>query len=79
MTQRAPALPFDLPRTRARRVMMHVADCGQVCIQFKCSTCGHDTGWIMDERTVTGNRRGMPCPKCNGGDGETAQRSENDR
>lgn len=63
------SLPFDIPRTRPRRIMMHVADAGDhgsKVIQFRCSQCGHDTGWIMDERTVTENRRGMPCPKCNG-------------
>lgn len=35
---------------------------------FSCQTCGHDTGWIKDTRTVTENKRGIPCPKCNGGE-----------
>lgn len=58
------SLPLDMPRTRQRRIMMHVVDAGDG-IQFRCNTCGHDTGWIVDEKTVTENRRGMPCPKCN--------------
>lgn len=58
-------LPLSMPRSRARRVMMRVVDAGDEVIQFRCSRCGHDTGWIMDTKTVTENRRGMPCPKCN--------------
>jgi hypothetical protein len=48
---------------------MHVADAGNGAgckvIQFRCSKCGYDTGWIRDDLTVTENRRGLPCPKCN--------------
>jgi hypothetical protein len=46
-------------------VMMHVADAGIGHIRFSCSRCGHDTGWIEDRRTVSENRKGSPCPKCN--------------
>jgi DNA-directed RNA polymerase subunit RPC12/RpoP len=44
---------------------MHVADAGLGGIRFKCAHCDHDTGWIADEHTVTENRRGLPCPRCN--------------
>jgi rubrerythrin len=59
----------DLPR-RAPVKRMRVADAGHFpsggkCIQFVCPRCGHDTGWIADEWTVTENRNGRPCPSCN--------------
>jgi len=60
-------LPRSAPVKR-----MHVADAGQLPggakgIRFACSRCGHDTGWIADEWTITQNRRGLPCPQCNKG------------
>lgn len=59
----------DLPRHKPLK-RMHVADAGHLPggapgIRFKCSCCQHDTGWIADEWTVTENRRGHPCPRCN--------------
>lgn len=57
---------FIKPR-KPRRVMMHVADAGAYMIRFECDKCGHNTGWIVDTKTVTENRRGMPCPNCNEG------------
>lgn len=48
-----------------RRVSMRVADAGEGCIRFTCRACGHDTGWITDDRTVSENKRGRPCPCCN--------------
>lgn len=59
------SLPLSMPRSRPRRVMMRVVDAGDEVIQFRCHACGHDTGWLVDTKTVTENRRGMPCPKCN--------------
>jgi len=65
---------FPSAPRRPRRVLMHVVDAGEWYggngkgIQFSCQTCGHDTGWIKDTRTVTENKRGIPCPKCNGGE-----------
>jgi DNA-directed RNA polymerase subunit RPC12/RpoP len=54
---------------RAPRVMMHVAEAGQgnsgKVIQFVCSKCGHDTGWFGDEKSISENKRGIPCPLCN--------------
>lgn len=54
---------------RKRRVMMHVIDAGQgnggPVINFQCSRCGHGTGWIDDEKSVSENKRGIPCPNCN--------------
>lgn len=54
---------------RSPRTMMRVVDAGQsahgMVIQFECGKCGHNTGWIKDEKTVSENRRGMPCPECN--------------
>lgn len=57
----------DLPR-KPRLKRMRVADAGQGCIQFVCPHCSYDTGWIKDERTVSENKRGIPCPQCNEGD-----------
>lgn len=58
----------DRPK-RPRQKRMHVVDVGNGAggkvIQFACSTCGHDTGWIKDSRTVSQNKRGLPCPNCN--------------
>jgi DNA-directed RNA polymerase subunit RPC12/RpoP len=57
-----------IPR-QPRVVRMHVADAGHGfrgnAIRFECATCGHDTGWVKDEWTITENRRGHPCPTCN--------------
>lgn len=57
---------------RKPRVLMHVSDAGifpdgKKCIRFECSKCGYDTGHIYDERSVTENKRGIPCPECNQG------------
>ncbi|MGD9862563.1 MAG: hypothetical protein AB7S99_05055 [Pseudodonghicola sp.] len=41
---------------------------GTKVIRFICPHCGHDTDWIEDTHTITENRRGLPCPKCNEGD-----------
>jgi hypothetical protein len=65
---RAPPLFPDLPRLpRIKR--MRVKDAGQSggckVIWFACPHCSHETGWIRDERTITQNRRGIPCPHCN--------------
>lgn len=59
----------ERPR-RPARVLMHVFDAGhlpggQKGIVFRCSRCGHDTGWIRDTQSVSDNKRGMPCPQCN--------------
>ena len=61
----------ELPRARPVK-RMHVLDAGHIGggqkgIRFKCGHCGHDTGWIADEWTITENRRGQPCPVCNAG------------
>lgn len=56
---------LDFPR-RPRIKRMHVSDAGHGCIEFTCRHCGFCTGWIRDEWTITANRRGLPCPKCNG-------------
>jgi hypothetical protein len=64
-------LLFDkeaLPRKSSVK-RMRVADAGNgpgcKVIQFVCPHCNHDTGWIKDEKTITENKRGLPCPKCN--------------
>lgn len=59
----------DLPRSRPVK-RMHVADAGHLPggakgIQFECERCGYDTGWIADIWTISENRRGHPCPRCN--------------
>lgn len=58
-----------VPRKKPR-VMMKVYDChfdprGTHGIKFQCLKCGHDTGWIYVDRTVSENKKGLPCPKCN--------------
>lgn len=54
---------------RSPRVMMHVVEAGQgnsgKVIQFECAKCGYNTGWIIDENSVSENKRGKPCPECN--------------
>ncbi len=50
---------------------MRVSDAGEMTggkkgICFVCSRCGHDTGWIEDVWTISENKRGLPCPCCNG-------------
>lgn len=50
---------------------MHVVDAGHLpdgCngISFACPHCGYETGWIEDDLTVSQNKRGLPCPECNG-------------
>jgi len=66
MTAQA-ALPLALPRSRPRRVMMQVADAGvdPGWLRYECLRCGYDTGWTEDPRTLTEQRRGKPCPRCN--------------
>ena len=64
---------FEKPR-QPRRKMMHVADAGHMPggtkgIRFVCGHCNHDTGWISDERSVSENKRGLPCPICNPAEG----------
>lgn len=46
-----------------RRVMAHVFDAGCDAIQFKCK-CGWDSGWLVNDMTVTEAKRGIPCPIC---------------
>jgi hypothetical protein len=59
-------LLFDtLPRTRKRRIMMHVVDAGSDMVQLKCRRCGHDTGWVAESEPWYLDKRGRPCPTCN--------------
>lgn len=61
---------------RPRITRMHAVDHGQAPGMmpgwktpkgghFKCR-CGHDAGWLFN-LTDSEVRRGVPCPKCNGG------------
>lgn len=63
--------PTGVKPRRAPRVMMHVVEAGQSnsgkVIQFECSKCGHNTDWVDDEKSISENKRGQPCPKCNEG------------
>ncbi len=67
-----PDLLFDMaeiPRSAPMK-RMRVEDAGhmpggQKGIRFICPHCGHDTDWIVDEWTISENKRGLPCPKCN--------------
>lgn len=61
---------FDKPPRKSPRVMMIVVNAGNHWqggrgIEFECRKCAHNTGYIVDTRTVTENKRGMPCPVCN--------------
>ncbi len=56
---------FPSAPRRPRIVRMHVEDAGSGMIWFRCDRCGHDTGWIPDTMTISENKRGMPCPRCN--------------
>lgn len=76
-----PLLFPDLPR-RQRRKLMHVADAGEgpagPVIRFACR-CGFETDWLDDEWSLTQNRRGHPCPKCNPADPEAVQFADSAR
>lgn len=67
--RRRPQL-FDAEQAPRRkpRVMMHVVDAGEgfdrPLVELQCRRCGHNTGWVP-MRTVSEDRRGRPCPKCN--------------
>jgi len=41
-------------------------DAGSGLIEFECGKCAYNTGMIKDIHTVTENKRGLPCPICNG-------------
>lgn len=61
---------FPVAPRRPRRVLMHVMDAGDIngkVIRFECR-CGFKTDWIRDVWTISENRRGHPCPKCNPSD-----------
>jgi hypothetical protein len=64
--------PTGIKPRRHSRVMMHVDDAGQgncgKVIKFECYKCGHNTGWIADEKSISENKKGMPCPVCNIGE-----------
>lgn len=61
--RKAPQL-FETPRSK-RRVMMHVMDAGDGRVRMRCDNCGYDGGW-RKSRSVKEERRGEPCPNCNG-------------
>jgi len=54
---------------RKPRIMMHVTEAGQSnsgkVIQFECSKCLYNTGWLDDNHSLSTNKSGMPCPRCN--------------
>lgn len=58
----------EIPRA-PRRKLMHVTDAGNgpngSVIEFHCIHCGHSTGWMADTKSVSENKRGRTCPKCN--------------
>lgn len=59
---------FGLRPRAPRRVMMHAIDAGsfpdgQDAAQFRCGSCGADSGWIYASRSDV--RRGVPCDTCN--------------
>lgn len=62
--------PKDSIKRSAPVKRMRVIDAGHMTggvrgIRFECPHCDHDTGWIEDEWTISENKRGLPCPRCN--------------
>lgn len=60
---------LPVPSRKPPRVLMHVVDagndpCGGMIAEFKCSRCGHQTGW-QRIAMVSEAKRGRPCPNCN--------------
>ena len=61
---------FPKPKRRSPRVMMHLYDAGGcddgTLVCYRCERCGHDSGWVIEDRPPSAIMRGAPCPKCNG-------------
>lgn len=55
---------LDLPPI-TRRKLAHVTDCGDNVIEYTCFHCGWCSGWVERTRTISEDRKGVPCPKCN--------------
>ena len=49
----------------SKRVMAHVYDAGVDAINFKCSRCDWESGWLKNNMSVTDAKRGIPCEQCN--------------
>lgn len=62
-----PSLFAELPRRKPRK-LMHVVDAGNgagcCVVKFECGYCGFRSDWV-EQRTVTEEKRGRPCPQCN--------------
>lgn len=57
--------PGTKPPRKKRRVMAHVIDGGADYIRFQCKKCRWDSGWLIDDSTMTEALRGIPCEVCN--------------
>lgn len=55
------------PRQRPR-VMAHVTDAGVDAIEFECGKCGWNSGWLVNDFSISEAKRGIPCERCNGSD-----------
>lgn len=53
------------PKRRSPRVLMYVSDAGDRYIQFTCFKCGFLDRYHGYIGTVSENKRGRPCPRCN--------------
>jgi hypothetical protein len=57
------------PRRKPRK-LMHVCDAGHhpcisgKAVQFECGHCGYVSDWLPGG-TVSEDKRGRPCPRCN--------------
>ncbi len=75
-----PQLPgFDRPKRKPARIMAHLVDAGgesDPMAHYICGKCGWDSGWIVDRRSVSEIKRGVPCPNCNAA-AELAHTKEN--
>lgn len=54
---------FEKPKLRPI-IRAHVADAGVDAIRFECK-CGWDSGWLINDMTITVAKRGIPCVICN--------------
>ena len=56
--------------------MMKLYDAGGcddgTLVCYRCKQCGHDTGWVVDDRSTSEIWRGLPCPRCNDSEGAEA-------
>lgn len=68
--RKAKQIDFDFmkpyPRKKPQK-KAHVIDSGcgaggnYKVIKFECARCGWQSDWLLDENTITENKKGIPC------------------